>query len=105
MAHVLDLAGKRAIVTGASSGLGLHFAKLVARHGASVTLAARRKAALDSACAEITAHGGMATAVFLDVADVASIEATIAAQAPFDIVINNAGVSMPGPALEIGEKD
>jgi len=105
MAHVLDLVGKRAIVTGASSGLGLHFAKLVARHGASVTLAARRKAALDSACAEITAHGGMATAVFLDVADVASIEATIAAQAPFDIVINNAGVSMPGPALEIGEKD
>ena len=47
-----DLAGKTALVTGASGGLGLHFARLLARHGVEVTLAARRQGALDAACAE-----------------------------------------------------
>ena len=100
-----DLAGKSALVTGASSGLGRHFAGLLARHGASVTLAARRRAAVEAACAEITGQGGDASPASLDVADAASIEAAFAGQLPFDIVINNAGVSLPGPAMEMGEAE
>lgn len=100
-----DLAGKSALVTGASSGLGLHFARLLARHGASVTLAARRQAAIESACAEIEKRGGSAKLLSLDVADAVSVEAAFAGQSPFDIVINNAGVSLPGPALEMSEAD
>lgn len=94
------LDGKTALVTGASSGLGRHFAGLLSARGANVLLAARRREALDEACAEITAAGGKAEAVVLDVADENSIAAAFAgfSVAP-DIVINNAGISGEGPAL------
>lgn len=100
-----DLSGKSALVTGASSGLGLHFGEMLARHGVAVTLAARRLTALDEACVRIRAEGGTATAVALDVVDAGSIEALFADRPPFDIVINNAGVSGYGPALETSEAD
>ena len=95
-----DLSGNRALVTGASGGLGLHFAKLLARHGADVTLAARRPAALDKACAEIAAEGGKAGVLSLDVVDSASIKEALAGRS-FDILINNAGISGAGRALDL----
>jgi len=100
MAGQLD--GKTALITGASSGLGLHFAGVLAARGAKVVLAARRVEALEAARAGIAALGGTARALALDVADPASVEAAFAeiGEAP-DIVVNNAGVSGSQPALEM----
>ncbi len=99
-----DLIGKSALVTGASGGLGLHFAKLLARHGADVTLAARRQSALDQASAEIAAAGGTARHLVLDVADAASIVEALAGR-HFDILINNAGIGGAGRASDISEAE
>ncbi len=95
-----QLHGRTALVTGASSGLGRHFAGVLAAQGARVVLAARRPEALEAARAEIEAAGGAARAVALDVADPASVEAAFAqiGEAP-DIVVNNAGVTTDTPAL------
>lgn len=96
------LAGKTALVTGASSGLGRHFAAVLAAKGAKVVLAARRREALDDACAGIARAGGTATSVNLDVTDPASVAAAFAAigDAP-DIVINNAGIADDKPAIDM----
>lgn len=99
-----DLDGKTALVTGASGGLGLHFARLLAARGVHVTLAARRAGALESACADIEARGGIAAPVALDVTDKASVDAAMGSHA-FDIVINNAGISLPEPAIDMAEAD
>ena len=98
-----DLAGKSALVTGASSGLGLHFARALAGQRAVVTLAARRRAALDAAVAEIAAAGGTARALEMDVSDAASVKAALGSVEPFDIVVNNAGLSGAAPALDLDE--
>lgn len=96
------LDGKTALVTGASAGLGRHFARALSASGASVVLAARRLDALEEARAEIAQMGGKASAVVLDVTDPQSIAAAFAeiGAAP-DIVVNNAGVSEAKPALDI----
>lgn len=99
-----DLSGKSALVTGASGGLGLHFARLLARHRVDVTLAARRQSALDQAGAEIAALGGTAEHLVLDVTDAASVAETLAGR-HFDILINNAGISGAGPAAGLSEAD
>ncbi|HWK68936.1 MAG TPA: SDR family NAD(P)-dependent oxidoreductase [Rhizobiaceae bacterium] len=97
-----DLRGKRALITGASGGLGLHFAELLARYGAAVTLAARRREALEEACARIAAAGGSASSLQMDVADSASVTAALAeAGQDFDILVNNAGISGAAPALRL----
>lgn len=96
-----DLTGKRAIVTGASGGLGLHFAQILATHGAEVTLAARRREKLEAAVGGI---GRGASAVSLDVTDPESVVAAFSGAA-YDIVINNAGVTVDGPALKTSEED
>lgn len=91
------LAGKRAIVTGASSGLGARFAEVLAADGAEVVLAARRADRLDELVASIKAAGGTAQAVSLDVTDAADIEKVVAAMADgggIDILVNNAGISI-----------
>lgn len=98
------LAGKRALVTGASSGLGVHFAKLLAGHGVAVTVAARRQDKLRSTCDEIAAAGGTADAIAMDVSNAGSVEAAMQGRT-FDIVINNAGVTVDGPALTTSEQD
>jgi len=100
-----DLKGKRVLVTGASSGLGNHFARLCAENGARVAVAARRRERLDSLVADIAASGpGEAEAFALDVADAASIQACIAAVSDrfggLDVLVNNAGISGEGPALD-----
>ena len=95
-----DLGGRRAIVTGASSGLGLHFAGVLAAAGAEVTLTARRVAVLEAACAGLPGARGLA----LDVTDAVSVAAAFAGE-PYDIVINNAGVAHDGAALATSETD
>ncbi len=101
---MFSLAGRTALVTGASSGLGRHFAGVLSRAGASVILAARRADRLDAACAEINAAGRSARAVSLDVTDEASIASVFANHAP-DIVINNAGIGTHGKALGFSASD
>ncbi len=98
--HV-DLSGRLALVTGASSGFGRHFASLLARHGAEVVLAARRKVRLDALAAEIAADGGRARAISLDVSDVAAVRAAFDALPPVDVLINNAGLGFGDRAMEI----
>ena len=100
---MFDLTGCRALVTGASGGLGLHFAGVLARAGARVTLAARRVAVLEAAVEALQADGHRAAAVALDVTDAASVTAAMAL--PFDIVVNNAGIALDGPALQTTEDD
>jgi len=99
------LAGHVAVVTGASSGLGLHFAQVLATAGAAVALMARRTDRLAAGVEAITAAGGVAQAFKLDVADAATIGPALdAAQdtlGPIAIMINNAGVGGEGLALEI----
>jgi hypothetical protein len=97
------LKGRKALVTGASSGLGAHFAQVLAAQGAEVTLGARRLAELQEVCAQITNGGGQARAVRLDVTDANSV-AEVCAE-PFDIVVNNAGISAAGPAIGYSEAD
>jgi len=96
------LAGKSALVTGASSGLGRHFAQMLAAHGARVVAAARRKDELDALVA--TLPGG-ASAVALDLRDGAAVEKAMAALGPLDIVVNNAGIAHTTPALDLSEDD
>lgn len=98
------LAGKSALVTGASSGLGRHFAEVLARAGASVTLAARRQAMLESAAADIRHDGGIVYTAQLDVTDTDSVQALCGTEV-FDIVVNNAGISHEGKALTTAIED
>lgn len=97
----LSLAGKRALVTGASSGLGQHFARTLATAGAAVTLAARRVDKVAGEAAALRAAGFTADAAALDVTDAAAVEAYFAAALPFDIVVNNAGISGSGSAIDM----
>jgi NAD(P)-dependent dehydrogenase (short-subunit alcohol dehydrogenase family) len=94
-----------AVVTGASSGLGQHFSRILAAKGAAVALLARRTDRLETTVAEIRAAGGVAQAFALDVADVGAIapalDAVQASLGPISIMINNAGVGGEGGALEI----
>ncbi len=105
MSKLFDLRGKVALITGASSGLGAHFAHCLGAAGASVVLAARRADRLASLQAELGGKGVKATAVDLDVQSGASITAALDAAGPLDIVINNAGISIVKPALEMPEAD
>lgn len=100
-----DVKGRRALVTGASSGLGLHFARLLAAMDAHVTLAARRGDRLDAECAALRKDGKTAEAVTLDITDQAGIQALIATTDPFDIVVNNAGISRPGALIDLPPQD
>jgi NAD(P)-dependent dehydrogenase (short-subunit alcohol dehydrogenase family) len=103
----LEIGGKHVLVTGASSGLGRHFAKMLAKKGAKVTLAARRIDALTSAVEEIKQAGGLAQSVRLDVTASSSIDKALEdAQVgfgPIHGVVNNAGVTATKPALEQDE--
>lgn len=100
-----DLKGKTALVTGASSGLGTHFARVLARYGCQVVLAARGSEALATLKNEIGSAGGAAEIVMLDVRDENSVKAAFAAidglGVRLDILVNNAGISVAKPALDI----
>jgi NAD(P)-dependent dehydrogenase (short-subunit alcohol dehydrogenase family) len=99
-----DLTGKVAIVSGASSGLGRHFAIILAKAGAKVAIAARRTEKLKDLAAEIEAFDGRAFPVTLDVTDAASVREGVAAAetelGPIGILVNNAGITGTAPLLE-----
>ena len=104
-----DLTGQTALVTGASSGLGRHFAKLLAGAGAKVAIGARRMDKLVLLAEEIRASGGEALLVELDVTDEASVEQAVGQSADalggLDILINNAGIVIAKPVLELSVTD
>ncbi|HEX7948175.1 MAG TPA: SDR family NAD(P)-dependent oxidoreductase, partial [Phenylobacterium sp.] len=91
-----DLTGQTALVTGASSGLGLRFAKVLANQGAKVAIAARRLDRLEALAAEIKAAGGEAVAIEMDATDadqlIGAVEKAEKALGLVTILINNAGI-------------
>ncbi|WP_413740724.1 SDR family NAD(P)-dependent oxidoreductase [Sphingomonas sp. Sphisp66] len=100
-----DLEGRVALVTGASSGLGARFARVLATRGARLVLGARRESLLADVRESIEAAGGHALGVSMDVTDEASVRAAYDkaenAFGPVDTVIANAGMNMEGPALDL----
>jgi NAD(P)-dependent dehydrogenase (short-subunit alcohol dehydrogenase family) len=109
MAYEIDLSGRVAFVTGASSGLGAQFARTLARAGAAVVLAARRTERLTTLRAEIEAAGGDAHCVSLDVTDIDSIRAAVAHAetevGTIDILVNNSGVSTTQRLVDVTPED
>lgn len=100
-----DLKSRTALVTGASSGLGVHFARVLARAGAEVVVGARRVEALERLVGEIKAEGGSARAIALDVSDAASVAAAEAQLDRLDILVNNAGIVREASAFDQSEED
>ena len=100
-----ELAGRRALVTGGSRGIGRASAAALAGAGAHVILVARDQVDLDEAHAAITDAGGSCEALALDVNDIAAFEAAIAAQENIDILVNNAGTNRPAPFVEVKVED
>jgi NAD(P)-dependent dehydrogenase (short-subunit alcohol dehydrogenase family) len=100
----LTLDGHTALVTGANGGLGSHFAQTLAKAGAKVAVAARRLDSLRGVRDAITAAGGRAEPVALDVTDPASVvrafEQAAATLGPITVVVNNAGIAITKPLLE-----
>ncbi|PCH99038.1 MAG: 2-deoxy-D-gluconate 3-dehydrogenase [Rhodobacteraceae bacterium] len=95
-----------ALITGASSGLGAHFGRVLADAGYHVILAARRLDKVTDLASEITASGGSAEAVAMDVTSAASVEIAFASMTTSpQIVVNNAGVSGTGMALDMSEAE
>jgi NAD(P)-dependent dehydrogenase (short-subunit alcohol dehydrogenase family) len=99
------LEGKTALVTGASSGIGLACAVALADAGARVVMAARGAERLAAVVAEVCAAGGQAEALTLDIADVAATQRAVAGGGPFDVLVNAAGVTRHSPAFDTTEAD
>lgn len=107
---LFSLANKTALVTGASSGLGEHFAQVLSEAGAHVVLAARRLERLEALAAKIESAGGKALPVEMDVTDPDSVEAAFATikeslGRPCDVIVNNSGLSREGWFTEMSEED
>lgn len=104
-----SLQGKVALVTGASSGFGEHFAQVLAQAGAKVVLGARRTEKLQAVCDAIVASGGQAIAVTMDVTDSGSVHSAFdKAEKAFGVVtvvVNNAGITIPKLLLDLTDDD
>lgn len=100
-----DLTGKRALIAGASSGIGLAGAVALAEYGADVVLAARRTDRLEDIVTQMQSRGWSARAVTLDVTDVNATRAIVAAQGPFDILLNSAGLARHTKAVDTTPED
>ena len=99
------LDGRRALVTGASSGIGLGAAAASAEAGAEVTLVARRAAGLERVQDAIRASGGSAEVLALDITDLAAMAAALIARGPFEVLMNSAGLARHAPALDTTPED
>jgi len=97
------LDGKRALVTGASKGIGRAGAVALAAAGAEVVLAARTLPELEATVAELAAAGHRAKAVRLDVTERDAVRALVAAEGPFDALLNNAGTNIREPFLDVSD--
>jgi 3-oxoacyl-[acyl-carrier protein] reductase len=104
-----DLTGKCILITGASSGLGAHFAELASQAGAAVALAARRTDRINEQCEKINNRGGRAFAVHMDVCEGESIVKAVKQVEeeflPVDVLVNNAGIAITKTFLETDEDD
>jgi NADP-dependent 3-hydroxy acid dehydrogenase YdfG len=104
MSATPSLAGKTAIVTGASSGIGRAIAESLGAAGAHVFLAGRTRDAMDASCTRIAAAGGAGTAIVLDVREPAQVrslvERAVRETGRLDVMVNNAGLSHPAPIIE-----
>ena len=109
MSYNIDLSGRVALVTGASSGLGAQFARILAKAGAGVALAGRRVERLKTLRAEIEAEGGDAHVIALDVTDHDSIKAAVAHTetelGTIDILVNNSGVATTQKLTDVTIED
>lgn len=106
----MQIKGKTALITGASSGLGRHFAHLLAREGARVIAAARRVDALAALSDEIERQGGTCIPIAMDVTDPAAVAAAFeqierSLAEPLSIVVNNAGVAHTSAALDLSTSE
>jgi len=101
----LRLDGRRALVAGASSGIGLGAATALAEAGAHVVLAARSRDKLNEAVAELRGRGHSTEALALDITDIEATGSVIGQQGPFDILVNSAGLARHGPAIETTPAD
>ncbi len=108
MPELFDVKDRHILVTGASSGLGEHFAGFLARAGAKVTLGARREAALSRVVQGIQAAGGQGQSVVMDITDAGSIERAFGRAeqgfGPVTVLVNNAGIAVTKAALDLDEK-
>src|SRR6185312_16356262 len=98
--ELFDLAGKRALVTGSSQGIGLAIARGLAEHGASVVLNGRERSKLEAAAASLTAAGHKVAVAGFDVTvaeDVRAGIATVEQAGAIDILVNNAGMQFRSP--------
>src|SRR5262252_8744927 len=102
--QLLDLAGRTALVTGGSRGLGLQMAEVLGELGASVAITARKREELDAAAAHLKSLGTTAFPVVCDMGKLITIapmvEEVIGALGPIDILVNNAGTSWGSPTTE-----
>jgi NAD(P)-dependent dehydrogenase (short-subunit alcohol dehydrogenase family) len=99
------LDGKRALITGASSGIGQGCAVALAEAGAHVVCAARGADKLDATVQAMTSRGWSAEALVLDISDLAALGQALDGQAAFDVVVNSAGTARHSPALETTPED
>jgi len=109
MQNLFDLDGQVAVVTGASSGLGAHFAETLAKAGAKVAIGARRVDRLAALAEQIADSDGRALPIELDVTDAGSVaEAIRIAEeelGPISVLVNNAGIPSAGRAIEMPEDE
>lgn len=99
------LDGRRALVAGASSGIGAACAVALGEQGAHVTLCARRHTELHALADKMTAAGMLADTLCLDITDIAATETALAAHPAFDVLVNSAGLARHAPAIETTVKD
>ncbi len=100
-----SLSGKRALVAGASSGIGMACAVALAEHGAEVTLAARRSGALQDIATEMQSRGWQANVLELDVSDIEATAQAVAQSGPFDVLLNSAGLARHSKAVDTRPED